>query len=127
MLLNETREKVNKYIKIALNSTQQWRTVMKKNPDPSELFSLKSLTAVFSSICAGVPAAYAQEATQDDTQDAGESLAIEEILVTATKRGALNLQDVPMTSRRRDSRSSTTTPRRFPACRSADASRADPT
>jgi outer membrane receptor protein involved in Fe transport len=96
MLLNETREKVNKYIKIALNSTQQWRTVMKKNPDPSELFSLKSLTAVFSSICAGVPAAYAQEATQDDTQDAGESLAIEEILVTATKRGALNLQDVPM-------------------------------
>jgi outer membrane receptor protein involved in Fe transport len=62
----------------------------------SQRFAPNTLTAAISAICAGAPVAFAQEAAQDESQDAGESLTIEEILVTATKRGALSLQDVPM-------------------------------
>ena len=54
--------------------------------------SRKALSATISAICAGVPLA------QVHAQDAsgGNKGALEEIIVTATKRGALNLQDVPM-------------------------------
>jgi len=62
----------------------------------SQRFTPKTLTAAISAICAGIPVAQAQEAAQEGGQNAGDSLVIEEILVTATKRGALNLQDVPM-------------------------------
>lgn len=49
-------------------------------------FPRKSLTAAISAVCAGVPLAQAQD-TSDGTA------ALEEVIVTATKRGALNLQD----------------------------------
>lgn len=52
-------------------------------------FSRKSLSAAISAVCAGVPMAHAQEA-------ADETVALEEVIVTATKRGALSLQDVPV-------------------------------
>jgi hypothetical protein len=69
---------------------------MSKKSKSSDLLPLKSLGTVITTICAGVPVASAQEAVQENSQDAGEQLMLEEILVTATKRGALNLQDVPM-------------------------------
>jgi len=56
----------------------------------------KTLTAAISAICAGIPTAFAQESAQEDSQDSNDSLVFEEILVTATKRGKLNLQDIPM-------------------------------
>ena len=62
----------------------------------SQRFTPKTLTAAISAICAGIPLSQAQESAQEDGQDAGDGLVLEEILVTATKRGALNLQDVPM-------------------------------
>ena len=62
----------------------------------SQRFTPKTLTAAISAICAGIPLSQAQEAAQEDGQDTGDGLVLEEILVTATKRGALNLQDVPM-------------------------------
>ena len=49
----------------------------------------KALSTAISAICAGVPAGQAL------AQEAG-NLALEEVIVTATKRGALNLQDVPI-------------------------------
>jgi iron complex outermembrane receptor protein len=69
---------------------------MSKKSKTSELLPLKSLGTVITTICAGVPVASAQEAVQENSQDTGDHLMLEEILVTATKRGALNLQDVPM-------------------------------
>ena len=48
----------------------------------------KALSATISAICAGVPAVQAQEAE-------GNRM-LEEVIVTATKRGALSLQDVPV-------------------------------
>lgn len=56
----------------------------------------KTLTTAISAICAGVPIAYAQESALDNDQGGDELLILEEILVTATKRGKLNLQDIPM-------------------------------
>lgn len=51
----------------------------------------KTLSATISALCAGVPLA------QLHAQDAGsQGLALEEVIVTATKRGALSLQDVPI-------------------------------
>jgi iron complex outermembrane receptor protein len=49
----------------------------------------KSLSAAISAVCAGVPMAHAQEAESG-------AVALEEVIVTATKRGALSLQDVPL-------------------------------
>jgi len=57
--------------------------------DPLHSMPRKSLSAAISALCAGVPLAHAQDA-------ADESLALEEVIVTATKRGALSLQDVPV-------------------------------
>lgn len=57
------------------------------------LVPLKALSAAVSAVCAGATSAVAQE--QADA--AGEETRIlEEVIVTATKRGALSLQDVPM-------------------------------
>lgn len=50
----------------------------------------KVLSTAISAICAGVPG------IQAFAQEAAEAGALEEVLVTATKRGALNLQDVPL-------------------------------
>ena len=69
---------------------------MSKKSKSSDLYPLKTLSTVITSICAGVPVASAQEAVQENSQGSDESLALEEVLVTATKRGALSLQDVPM-------------------------------
>ncbi len=67
---------------------------MTRKIDSAQLYPVKSLSAIISAICAGIPAAaYAQDAAQ---QEGVDSLILEEVLVTATKRGALNLQDVPM-------------------------------
>jgi outer membrane receptor protein involved in Fe transport len=58
---------------------------------PPHSFSRKSLSAAISAICAGVPLAQVQ------AQDAAEETkALEEVIVTATKRGALSLQDIPV-------------------------------
>jgi outer membrane receptor protein involved in Fe transport len=58
---------------------------------PPHSFSRKSLSAAISAVCAGVPLAQVQ------AQDAeAETQALEEVIVTATKRGALNLQDIPI-------------------------------
>jgi outer membrane receptor protein involved in Fe transport len=65
---------------------------MTSKKDFNPQYPLKTLSTAISAICAGVPVAYAQ----DGGQDTNEGLALEEVLVTATKRGALNLQDVPM-------------------------------
>jgi outer membrane receptor protein involved in Fe transport len=62
---------------------------MAQQPVPSYSFSRKSLSAAISAVCAGVPLAQAQEATD-------KTLALEEVIVTATKRGALSLQDIPI-------------------------------
>lgn len=69
---------------------------MSKKPTSTELLPLKTISTVITTICAGVPLASAQDSVQDEDQDSGDSLTLEEVLVTATKRGALNLQDVPM-------------------------------
>jgi outer membrane receptor protein involved in Fe transport len=59
--------------------------------DPLNSVPRKSLSAAISALCAGVPLAQAQ------AQDAAdETLGLEEVIVTGTKRGALNLQDVPL-------------------------------
>ena len=59
--------------------------------DPLHSLPRKSLSAAVSALCAGVPLAQAQ------SQDvADETSALEEVIVTGTKRGALNLQDVPI-------------------------------
>jgi outer membrane receptor protein involved in Fe transport len=55
-------------------------------------FNPKALTTAITAICAGVPVVYAQDAEQDSEN----VLLLEEVLVTATKRGVRNLQDVPM-------------------------------
>ncbi len=65
---------------------------MARKKDSIQQYPLKTLSVAVSAICAGVPVAYAQ----DDGQDVADGLTLEEVLVTATKRGELNLQDVPM-------------------------------
>jgi outer membrane receptor protein involved in Fe transport len=62
---------------------------MAQQPNSPYSFSRKSLSAAISAVCAGVPLAQAQDA-------ADETLALEEVIVTATKRGALSLQDIPI-------------------------------
>jgi outer membrane receptor protein involved in Fe transport len=62
---------------------------MVHNNDPLHSNSRKALSATISAICAGVPLAQAQDADEGN-------LKLEEVIVTATKRGALSLQDVPM-------------------------------
>ena len=57
--------------------------------DPLNSVPRKSLSAAISALCAGVPMAHAQDAGD-------EAVALEEVIVTGTKRGALNLQDVPL-------------------------------
>ncbi|MEJ8569120.1 TonB-dependent receptor [Elongatibacter sediminis] len=52
--------------------------------------SRNALSTAISAICAGVPAG------QVFAQQGDEAGALEEVIVTATKRGALNLQDVPL-------------------------------
>jgi len=66
---------------------------MSHNTDPLGSNSRKALSATISAICAGVPLAQAQDA---DQAPAAEKLMLEEVTVTATKRGSLNLQDVPI-------------------------------
>ncbi|HMB61103.1 MAG TPA: TonB-dependent receptor plug domain-containing protein, partial [Xanthomonadales bacterium] len=61
--------------------------------DPLSSNSRKALSATISAICAGVPVAHAQDANQFEGD---EKVSLEEVIVTATKRGALNLQDVPI-------------------------------
>ena len=62
---------------------------MAQHIDPLHSNSKKALSATITAICAGVPLAQAQDADEG-------SLKLEEVIVTATKRGALSLQDVPM-------------------------------
>jgi iron complex outermembrane receptor protein len=62
----------------------------------SQQFNPKTLTAALSAIFAGIPAAYAQDAADQENQEGGDMLVLEEVMVTATKRGELSLQDVPM-------------------------------
>ncbi|MGK2927797.1 MAG: TonB-dependent receptor [Lysobacterales bacterium] len=62
---------------------------MAQQPVSPYSFSRKSLSAAISAVCAGVPLAQAQDAVD-------ETLALEEVIVTATKRGALSLQDIPI-------------------------------
>jgi iron complex outermembrane receptor protein len=58
---------------------------------PEHRHARKALSAAISAVCAGVPMSqvYAQSAEQGN-------LALEEVIVTGSKRGALNLQDVPI-------------------------------
>ena len=58
---------------------------------PERRHTRKALSAAISAVCAGVPMAqvYAQDAEEGN-------LALEEVIVTGTKRGALSLQDVPI-------------------------------
>ena len=67
---------------------------MTSKKNTSQRLTPKSLTTAISAICAGIPVAQAQDAVRDDVES--DDLVLEEVLVTATKRGALNLQDVPM-------------------------------
>jgi iron complex outermembrane receptor protein len=68
-----------------------------RKTDSAQHYPVKSLNAIISAICAGIPAgAYAQDAAQVESEDSGYALVLEEVLVTATKRGDINLQDVPM-------------------------------
>jgi outer membrane receptor protein involved in Fe transport len=65
--------------------------------DPAQPYPANSLTAIISAICAGLPAAaQAQDADQADGDNSGHQRVLEEVTVTATKRGDINLQDVPM-------------------------------
>jgi iron complex outermembrane receptor protein len=58
---------------------------------PARTHSRKALSAAISAVCAGIPL------TQAFAQDAETgNLALEEVIVTGTKRGALSLQDVPI-------------------------------
>jgi len=59
--------------------------------DPLRSVPRKSLSAAISALCAGVPMAQAQSQS-----DVDETVALEEVIVTGTKRGALSLQDVPI-------------------------------
>ena len=69
---------------------------MTRKNESAQQYPVKSLSTIISAICAGVvPNAYAQDASQDESGDSS-ALVLEEILVTATKRGDINLQDVPM-------------------------------
>ena len=68
---------------------------MKSDRNASPLYSRKTLGTAISALCAGAGVAHAQD--QDQDQEAASGRVLEEVLVTATKRGALNLQDVPMT------------------------------
>ena len=68
---------------------------MTRKNKPAQSYPAVSLSTIISTICAGIPAAaYAQDAAQEE--DGDTSLMLEEVLVTATKRGDINLQDVPM-------------------------------
>jgi outer membrane receptor protein involved in Fe transport len=70
---------------------------MKRKTDSAQLYPVKSLGTIISAICAGIPAsAIAQDAAQEEGGDSENTLILEEVLVTATKRGDINLQDVPM-------------------------------
>lgn len=64
---------------------------MAQQPVPPYSFSRKSLSAAISAVCAGVPLAQAQAQEVNE-----ETRALEEVIVTATKRGALSLQDIPI-------------------------------
>ena len=66
---------------------------MTKSKYPLHSNSGKALSATISAICAGVPLAHAQSGDQAESDG---SAALEEVIVTGTKRGALNLQDVPL-------------------------------
>jgi outer membrane receptor protein involved in Fe transport len=61
--------------------------------DPLISNSKKALSAAISALCAGIPLAQAQDA---DQEEAASGLSLEEVIVTASKRGALNVQDVPI-------------------------------
>jgi len=64
---------------------------MATDTKPSQLFTRGQLSLAISTACASVaPNAMAQEAQED-----GDSLRLDEIVVTATKR-ATNIQDIPM-------------------------------
>ena len=66
---------------------------MTRKIDSDQPYPVKSLSTLISALCASIPAAaVAQEADQDSR----EQLILEEVTVTATKRGDINLQDVPM-------------------------------
>jgi len=68
---------------------------MKRKTNSPQQYPVNSLSAIISAICAGIPAgAYAQDADQVESEE--NTLVLEEVLVTATKRGDINLQDVPM-------------------------------
>ena len=69
---------------------------MAHHDDISRKSKKRALGAAISAIAAGVPVASAQEAEPEENQNSGDELRIEEILVTATKRGELSMQDVPM-------------------------------
>ena len=69
---------------------------MSKKTKSIELLPLKPISTVISAVCAGVPMASADDAVQENSQGSGDGLVLEEVLVTATKRGELSLQDVPM-------------------------------
>lgn len=66
---------------------------MAQHNDPLSNNSRKVLSTTISAICAGVPLAQVHAQDQDATE---ANLTLEEVFVTASKRGALNLQDVPL-------------------------------
>ena len=69
---------------------------MAKSIETPHQLSRKALSAAISTICAGIPVASAQDAEPEENQNSSDELRIEEILVTATKRGELSMQDVSM-------------------------------
>ena len=69
---------------------------MTRKLDSDQQYPVKTLSALVSAICAGVPAAHAQDAAQGEDQDSADRPMLEEVTVTATKRGSVSLQDVPM-------------------------------
>lgn len=66
---------------------------MNNKIQPPQQISLKALGTAVSALCAGASPAIAQDQSGENDADVR---ILEEVIVTATKRGALNLQDVPM-------------------------------
>lgn len=69
---------------------------MTRKVELDQPYPIKSLSALISAVCAGVPAVYAQDSAPDEGPESRSQRILEEVTVTATKRGNIHLQDVPM-------------------------------